>query len=299
MRTLTHLLAPTYPPRPVSHLGRSSEDGILKEQCLTSPREPTYETIPSYCCCPGGGHGRPGRAAPPLSPFESDAEPAAQGRIDELVLGRLKQLGITPAKVCSDGVFVRRAYLDVIGTLPTADEARQFLNDSDPDKRRKLVDRLAGARRVRRLLGHEVVRPAAGQVGVPHQAVAQCGAGLSPLDSHEHPRQHALRPVRPRDAHGQRQQFPRPAGELLPRRAEPRAAGHRPGRGAELHGSAAGKLAQRAVVGHGGLLLADRLQAHRRMEGRDRPVRSREGPQPAGRASRCGRPPFPTGRRSA
>ncbi len=82
------------------------------------------------------------RAAPPPSPFESVAEPVAQGRIDELVLGRLKQLGITPARVCSDGVFLRRAYLDVIGTLPTADEARQFLNDSDPGKRRKLVDRL-------------------------------------------------------------------------------------------------------------------------------------------------------------
>jgi hypothetical protein len=81
-------------------------------------------------------------AESPLSAFESDAEPTARGRIDELVLGRLKQLGIAPARVCSDGVFVRRAYLDVIGTLPTADEARQFLQDADRDKRRKLIDRL-------------------------------------------------------------------------------------------------------------------------------------------------------------
>jgi hypothetical protein len=81
-------------------------------------------------------------AGAPVSPFDGDADPIAQGRIDELVLGRLKQLGITPARVCSDGVFVRRVYLDVIGTLPTADEARQFLKDSDRDKRRKLIDRL-------------------------------------------------------------------------------------------------------------------------------------------------------------
>jgi hypothetical protein len=81
-------------------------------------------------------------AGPPVSPFESDAEPIAQGRIDELVLGRLRQLGIAPARVCSDAVFLRRVYLDVIGTLPSADEARQFLDDSAPDKRRKLVDRL-------------------------------------------------------------------------------------------------------------------------------------------------------------
>ena len=86
----------------------------------------------------------PGRteAGSPTSAFESDADPTAQGRIDELVFGRLKQLGITPARVCSDGVFVRRVYLDVIGTLPTAEEARQFLQDPDPDKRRKLIDRL-------------------------------------------------------------------------------------------------------------------------------------------------------------
>nr|MCU0876066.1 DUF1549 domain-containing protein [Pirellulaceae bacterium] len=44
--------------------------------------------------------------------------------------------------MCSDGVFVRRAYLDVIGTLPTAEEAAQFWEDPDPDKRRKLIDRL-------------------------------------------------------------------------------------------------------------------------------------------------------------
>ncbi len=81
-------------------------------------------------------------AGSPVPPFESDADSIGRGRIDELVVGRLKQLGIEPAKVCSDGVFVRRVYLDVTGTLPTADEAQQFLNDGDPNKRRKLVDRL-------------------------------------------------------------------------------------------------------------------------------------------------------------
>jgi hypothetical protein len=81
-------------------------------------------------------------AGSPVLPFESDADPGPQGRIDELVLDKLKQLGIEPARLCSDGVFVRRVYLDVTGTLPTADEARRFLDDSHPDKRRKLVDRL-------------------------------------------------------------------------------------------------------------------------------------------------------------
>ncbi len=123
-------------------------------------------------------------AQAPLRPFESDAEPKPHGRIDELVFQQLKQLGIAPARLCSDEVFLRRAYLDVTGTLPTADEARQFLQDTDPDKRAKLVDRLLDSERVRRLLGDEMVRFAARQVGVPHQPVAQRGASLPPLDPH-------------------------------------------------------------------------------------------------------------------
>lgn len=80
---------------------------------------------------------------PPRSDvLDGPAIGAPQGKIDELVFGKLKQLGIQPARLCSDGVFVRRVYLDVIGTLPTADEARTFLLDQDPEKRRKLIDRL-------------------------------------------------------------------------------------------------------------------------------------------------------------
>ncbi len=83
-----------------------------------------------------------------LSPFESQPAAAGQtaptprGQIDKLVFGRLEQLGIEPANMCSDAVFVRRAYLDVIGALPTAQEARTFLSDQDPNKRSNLIDRL-------------------------------------------------------------------------------------------------------------------------------------------------------------
>lgn len=77
-----------------------------------------------------------------VRPFESTAELAPEGKIDQLVFHRLKQLDIQPARLSSDEVFVRRVYLDVIGTLPTAEEARQFLADSDPKKRQALIDRL-------------------------------------------------------------------------------------------------------------------------------------------------------------
>ncbi len=76
------------------------------------------------------------------SPFESPTVPVPRSQIDKLVLGRLEQLGIAPAHLCSDAVFVRRSYLDVIGTLPTAQETRTFLADQDPNKRSILIDRL-------------------------------------------------------------------------------------------------------------------------------------------------------------
>lgn len=78
----------------------------------------------------------------PLFPYELPGEVRPQGKIDELVFARLKQLGIRPAYLCSDEVFVRRVYLDVIGTLPTPDEVRQFLQDISPRKRAALIDRL-------------------------------------------------------------------------------------------------------------------------------------------------------------
>jgi hypothetical protein len=79
---------------------------------------------------------------PPVAPFESAAPLAAHGRIDQIVFDHWKKLAIQPAWPCSDEVFLRRAYLDVIGTLPTAEEASQFLADPNPAKRGALIDRL-------------------------------------------------------------------------------------------------------------------------------------------------------------
>ena len=62
--------------------------------------------------------------------------------IDGLVWNKLKKLGLTPSGDAGDAAFLRRAHLDVIGRLPTPEEARAFLDDPSPDKRAKLVDRL-------------------------------------------------------------------------------------------------------------------------------------------------------------
>lgn len=74
--------------------------------------------------------------------FETAAIPKPESAIDAFVLRRLAQLGIEPARICSDAVFIRRVYLDVIGTLPTATEVKEFLLDKNPNKRTVLIDRL-------------------------------------------------------------------------------------------------------------------------------------------------------------
>ena len=82
------------------------------------------------------------RAEEAGSVFESAGTPVPVEPIDKLVAANLTSLGIQPV-LCSDAVFVRRVYLDVTGTLPTAAEARNFIQDPDAaNKRRALIDRL-------------------------------------------------------------------------------------------------------------------------------------------------------------
>ena len=65
-------------------------------------------------------------AQEPSSIFESPEAPTATSELDKIVFAQLAALYIKPVR-CSDAVFVRRAYLDVIGTLPTAQEAKEFI----------------------------------------------------------------------------------------------------------------------------------------------------------------------------
>jgi hypothetical protein len=65
-----------------------------------------------------------------------------QNYIDSLVLNKLQQLRIPPAKPASDAEFLRRAFLDAAGILPTPAETERFLQDSSPEKRLRLIDSL-------------------------------------------------------------------------------------------------------------------------------------------------------------
>jgi hypothetical protein len=68
--------------------------------------------------------------------------PPENNYIDRHVFAKLKLLSIPPSELCSDSEFVRRAYLDLCGVLPTGDEAKAFLVDRAPGKRARLIDGL-------------------------------------------------------------------------------------------------------------------------------------------------------------
>jgi hypothetical protein len=63
-------------------------------------------------------------------------------RIDELVVTKLRRLGIVPSERCTDTEFLRRISLDLTGSLPTPNEIEAFLADRSPDKRARKIDKL-------------------------------------------------------------------------------------------------------------------------------------------------------------
>ncbi|MFO0822345.1 MAG: DUF1553 domain-containing protein [Gemmataceae bacterium] len=63
-------------------------------------------------------------------------------KVDELALAKWKKLGLRPSPTCDDATFIRRLTVDLCGRLPTAAEAKAFLDDKAADKRSKLIDKL-------------------------------------------------------------------------------------------------------------------------------------------------------------
>ncbi|MEZ6112154.1 MAG: DUF1549 and DUF1553 domain-containing protein [Pirellulaceae bacterium] len=78
----------------------------------------------------------------PARPDFAWSDPPAENFIDSLIYDKLRALHVNPSDLCDDTVFMRRAYLDTLGILPTADEARAFVADSHPRKRAALIDTL-------------------------------------------------------------------------------------------------------------------------------------------------------------
>ncbi|MEZ6139807.1 MAG: DUF1549 domain-containing protein [Zavarzinella sp.] len=82
----------------------------------------------------------------PLLPMV-DAQQWPQNGIDHFILYRLQQAGLSPGKLADKSVFIRRAYLDIVGLPPTPAETEQFVNDPDPDASERLIDRLLASPR--------------------------------------------------------------------------------------------------------------------------------------------------------
>ncbi len=75
-------------------------------------------------------------------PDELYAKLPRNNLVDEHVWVKLQSLGITPSGPIADAKFARRVYIDIIGTLPKPNEVREFLADTNEDKRQQLVARL-------------------------------------------------------------------------------------------------------------------------------------------------------------
>lgn len=75
-------------------------------------------------------------------PAEVFAKATKRNFVDELVLEKLRELNLPPSPPASDSEFIRRAFIDTIGVLPTAEETRAFLANNSSDKRDKLIESL-------------------------------------------------------------------------------------------------------------------------------------------------------------
>ena len=70
------------------------------------------------------------------------ASPTEFNKVDQHVFAKLRRLRINPSELCDDHTFIRRAFLDAIGRLPTAAEVKTFVHDASAAKRSDLIDRL-------------------------------------------------------------------------------------------------------------------------------------------------------------
>lgn len=80
---------------------------------------------------------RPGEA----KPFP---ELPSRNAIDKQLIAAWKKAGLHPGAPVEDRLFLRRAYLTVLGTLPSPEEVKRFLASKDPQRRPKLIDELLG-----------------------------------------------------------------------------------------------------------------------------------------------------------
>jgi hypothetical protein len=111
----------------------------------------------------------------PLTELVGDNYPEVIERtqVDRLVIAKLRDLGVVPSEICNDSEFLRRASIDLTGTLPAPGEIQKFLADRSPDKRRRKIEELLDssayaawwANRLCDMTGNNPFRQSEGRIG--------------------------------------------------------------------------------------------------------------------------------------
>ncbi len=78
----------------------------------------------------------------PARPNFKWQEPPSFNYIDDQIFAKLRTLRMNPSRLCSDATFLRRAFLDLLGILPAAQEAQAFVSDPTESKRMRLIESL-------------------------------------------------------------------------------------------------------------------------------------------------------------
>lgn len=93
------------------------------------------------------GHATPVPVAVALPPRADYPKVPEVNYIDRQIFARLRELNVVPAELTGDAEFLRRVYVDVIGSLPSPDEIRAFVASKVPNKRSRKIDELLAHRR--------------------------------------------------------------------------------------------------------------------------------------------------------
>ncbi len=137
----------------VGQFSDGSKEGLTRKVRYSTPDDAILEVSPSGVVTAKAagegtvlvrtlGHVAALRVAVARPVKDGTGQPAPANFIDELVFAKLSKLNLDASGPATDGEFIRRAFLDTIGVVPTAEETQRFLANTDADKRARLIDRL-------------------------------------------------------------------------------------------------------------------------------------------------------------
>jgi Protein of unknown function (DUF1549)/Protein of unknown function (DUF1553) len=97
---------------------------------------------PTVRLAPSHSDNEPAAGKSPIVPLDAQSVAQASATIDQFIDAELAKRGSKAEARANDEVYVRRVYLDIIGRIPTAKEAQEFMSSTKVDKRESLVKKL-------------------------------------------------------------------------------------------------------------------------------------------------------------